>query len=98
MNEKALTVVVIFEAFPGKEEELESLLKTAVSPSRLDKGCLNYDLHLSLEDPTKFLFYENWESKQDHQAHMASTHIQDILKKVRPLCKEPQMVSFWKKL
>ncbi len=32
---------------------------------------MNYDLHQGTEDPTKFFFYENWESA----AHLATPHL-----------------------
>src|SRR5438445_7277856 len=86
MNAKPLTLVVTFRARPGKEAELCKVLTALVAPSRKDAGCLNYDLHVSLEDPAKFLFHENWASKAHHEAHVAAPHIQALLPRLDELC------------
>ena len=65
MSAKTVTVVATFHAKPGQEAELKKALIALVAPTRQEKGCLNYDLHVSAEDPTKFLFHENWTSKAD---------------------------------
>ena len=62
MSEKIVTVVAAFEARPGREAELRAALIELVAPTRLEAGCLNYDLHQSPEQPAKFLFHENWTS------------------------------------
>lgn len=43
--------------------------------TRIEKGCIQYDLHQDNKDPTYFMFYENWESRNVWQAHMANDHI-----------------------
>jgi len=60
---KTTTVVATFEARPGKEIELRNALVGLVAPTRQEAGCLNYDLHVSTEDPRRFLFHENWTTK-----------------------------------
>jgi len=40
-----------------------------------ETGCLNYDLHRDLEVPGRFLFYENWKTRADWDAHMESEHL-----------------------
>jgi quinol monooxygenase YgiN len=70
MSAKAITVVATFQARPGKEAELKSVLTNLVAPTRQEAGCLNYDLHASPEDPAKFLFHENWTSRAHLDAHL----------------------------
>lgn len=36
---------------------------------------MNYDLHQGTEDPDVFIFYENWESAQALDAHLATPHL-----------------------
>jgi len=83
---KTLTLVVTFQARPGKEAELRKVLTALVAPSRKDAGCLNYDLHVALDDPAKFIFHENWASKAHHEAHVATPHIQGLLPRIDELC------------
>jgi quinol monooxygenase YgiN len=75
MAEK-LTVVARIRAKPGTEDVLLQYLLAMVEATRKEAGCLNYDLHLSQDDPTLFLFYENWASKAHLDAHAQSAHIQ----------------------
>ena len=69
MNAKSLTVIAQIKAKPGKEGQVRQELLSLVAPSRKDAGCLNYDLHQALDNPTLFLFHENWTSK----AHLDRT-------------------------
>lgn len=52
----------------------------ALSPQ--DPGCLVYRLHADVSDPESFLFYEEWETRDQLQAHWETNHVKrfgDIL-------------------
>jgi quinol monooxygenase YgiN len=70
-----LTVVAKIQAKSGSEAVLHPELLQLIQPTLLEEGCLNYDLHRSIEDNTPFLFYENWTSRVFWKQHMASEHI-----------------------
>jgi quinol monooxygenase YgiN len=95
---KTLTVVATFEARPGKEAELRAALIGLVAPTRQEAGCLNYDLHISTENPAKFLFHENWTSKALLDAHLQSPHIQALLPRVDALCVAAPEITCWDRL
>ena len=67
-------VVAHLHATPGCEDALRAVLEGFVAPTRLETGCLRYDLHVDLDDPTKFTFIEEWESREDLQNHGQSAH------------------------
>lgn len=92
MSTKRLTVVAIIKAQPGKEEELRETLLALVPPTRGESGCLNYDLHVSTEDPALFVFHENWASQAHHTAHMATPHLQAFLGRAGDLVAEPPQI------
>ena len=71
----ALTIVASIRAEPGHEDLVEAELLKLVQPTRSEAGCLQYDLHRDHETPGHFLFYENWESRDQWLAHMESDHI-----------------------
>lgn len=71
-----VTVVATMQAKPGMEERLKQELLYLVSATRKEEGCINYDVHQSAADATKFLFYENWLSKTHLDRHAQSGHIQ----------------------
>ena len=98
MSAKIITVVVTFQARPGKEAELKKALIGLVAPTRKEAGCINYDLHSSSEDPAKFLFHENWTSKAHLDAHLQTPHIQALLPRVNELCVAFPEIKIWEKV
>jgi quinol monooxygenase YgiN len=72
-----LTIVARIKADPDRIDLVKTELEKLIAPSRRDAGCLQYDLHQDNEDPSLFLFYENWESRELWQAHMNTRHLKD---------------------
>lgn len=70
-----LTVIAKVRAKPEARAEVERELRALVEPTRAERGCINYDLHVSQQDPNVFLFYENWEDRAALDAHAASPHM-----------------------
>ena len=68
-------VVAHIHATPGSEEALRTVLESFVAPTRQEAGCLRYDLHVDLDDSTKFTFVEEWESREALDKHGRSDHI-----------------------
>lgn len=94
MDEK-VTVIAFHRAKPGKEHALREALLALCGPTRAEKGCINYDLHVSAEDPGLLVFHENWVCKDDLDAHLASPHI-DKFRTVAPdLLAEPPDITLW---
>lgn len=71
----ALTVLAQITAVPGKEAFVRKALEGLVAPTRLEAGCIQYDLHVDNETPGFFVFYETWESADHLAAHGRSAHI-----------------------
>lgn len=82
-------VVALFKAKPDKIEELREVLTAFVGPTVKEKGCVFYQLHQNLADPTDFSFLEEWESEEDLNAHSQSEHIQAGRKKLPDLLSAP---------
>lgn len=83
-----LTVIASMHAAPGRQDELRAALEALVEPTRKEKGFVNYDLHQSIEDPGTFLFYENWESGADLDAHLAAPHLVQFAARIPELLDE----------
>jgi quinol monooxygenase YgiN len=98
MNAKTITVVATFQAKPGQEVELKKALLGLVAPTRLEAGCINYDLHILPEDPAKFLFHENWTSKAHLDAHLQNAHLQALLPRVGELCVAMPEIKIWEQI
>jgi len=93
-----LTVVAHVRAKPGKEDEVRQGLRALLAPTRGEEGCLNYDMHESIETPGQFVFYENWTSRAHLDTHLASAHIQAFFARIPELLAEPPRITFWRRV
>jgi len=84
-NRELLTVIAYMKAAPGKEAELREGLEALIEPTSQEAGYVNYDLHESVEDPGTFFFYENWESAEHLDAHLATPHLVDFAARIPEL-------------
>lgn len=96
MNDKKVTVLATIKAKPGSEEKVRAaILENLVPPTRKEPGCINYDLHQSLDDKTLFMLYENWVSKKDLDEHLAMPYLQDFRGKADDLLSAPVDIKLW---
>ena len=98
MDAKSLTVTVLLTANKGEEEQVRKALLEVVEPSRCDEGCLNYDLHQSMDDPTAFMFHETWQMKHYLDRHLAKPELKAVLERVAPMLSAPPQILLWEKL
>ncbi len=68
-------VVAHVRAAKGKEKEVARALAALVEPTRGEQGCLRYELHVNLSDPSDFVFVEEWTSDAAIDAHMKTPHV-----------------------
>lgn len=74
-----LTIVANIIAKTDKIDLIKAELEKLVDATRAEAGCINYDLHQDNDNPTHFMFYENWESRELWQTHMGAQHLQDYM-------------------
>jgi quinol monooxygenase YgiN len=86
-------VVAHIHAKPGREAELRQVLESFVAPTRLEEGCIRYDLFVDLDDPAKFTFIEEWASRDALAKHGQSDHIQAGRTKFPELLAQPAWVQ-----
>jgi len=98
MGSNKVTVVARIKAKEGLEERVKQELMNLLAPTRSEEGCINYDLHQSVQDKSLFLFYENWKSEDDLKRHLENQHLKNFLKQVEELLAEPLDVTFWSKI
>lgn len=73
-----LTVIAKLKAKAGAEEHLFAACHKLIAPTLEEEGCVNYDMHRSVEDPGTFMFYENWTTRPLWEQHMKSPHLADF--------------------
>lgn len=76
-----VNMVIHFRAKAGKEDEFKTLFTSLLAPTRLEAGCMQYDLLQDKADPTRFCVVERWASPETLQAHIAGADLQATLGK-----------------
>lgn len=72
-----LTIIANIFAKPDRIELVKTELARLIGPTLAEEGCLQYDLHQDNENPTHFMFYENWASRDLWLAHMEQPHLKE---------------------
>ena len=93
-----LTVVAHMKSKPGKEEDLRRAVLALIEPTRKEEGCVQYDLHVHSSDPGRFVFYENWTSREHLDRHAASAHLKAFGALAADLLAEPPSVETYRRI
>jgi quinol monooxygenase YgiN len=92
---KPCTIIGMVVAKDETRDELRAILQEQVAPTRAEPGCISYDFHVDAEDPNRFMFYENWRSKADLDAHLHAPHLTPLFGRVDELLAEPVRIRFY---
>lgn len=95
-SEGQLSLAVVIKAKEGHEETVKNACIGLLEPTRKEKGCINYTLHMDPNDSGRFLFYENWENAELWGAHLETPHIKAFGDNIGPLLAEELDVTNWK--
>jgi len=98
MTGKQVTVVARLKARAGLEARVKQELLNLLSPTRAERGCINFDMHEAPNDPSLFLFHENWTSEDDLKKHFETPHIKRWIKLSEALLAEPLDLAHWCKI
>lgn len=95
------TIIGTVVAKPETRAELQEILAAQVEPTRAEAGCVNYDFHADASDPCVFVFYENWNTQADLDAHLTKPHLKPLFDRRAELLARPveirhlTMLSDW---
>lgn len=74
-----LTIVANITAKADKIELVKAELEKLIPPTRVEDGCIQYDLHRDNENPAHFMFFEIWDSREQWQVHMGNQNLKDYM-------------------
>jgi quinol monooxygenase YgiN len=89
------TTVALLTSKPETRDELRRILLAQVEPTRAEPGCISYDLHVDETDGCVFMFYENWRSKLDLDAHLKTPHLKPLQSRLNDLLARPPDIRFY---
>ena len=79
-------VAAQYYAKQGSEDEIAAILQKMIPISSAEPGCALYTVNRSVDDPRKFLLYEQYHDRGGYEAHMATEPFKEnILGKVVPM-------------
>jgi len=81
LNTEQIVVIATATAKPGKEAELERALREVAAPTRAQRGCLQFELYRSAQNPATIIAFERWSSEEDHPRHMQGEHVKTLVKR-----------------
>ena len=84
-----VTIIGTVTAKSDTRVELQALLTAQVAPTRAEPGCINYEFHVDSADPCCFVFYENWHTQADLDAHLQMPHLKPLFSQLDRLLAKP---------
>ena len=94
-NEK----IVLVARLKVKNEMIDEAKQAAlaiVADSRAEEGCVNYDIHQAIDDPTVFIWHETWKNKAAIDEHFETDFFKDFSAKVEKFAAEPAQITLTK--
>lgn len=98
MKEENIVLIGRLRVQPDKVETAKSAALSIVAASRGEAGCINYDIHQSLEDETLFFWHETWVSKAALDEHFATPFFGEFFKVVEEVAAEPPQINLSRKI
>jgi quinol monooxygenase YgiN len=96
---EVFTVVAKIYPRPGREDELEALLREQVEAvRRAEPDCLVYRPHRSTREPVHFLFYEQYRTPEAFEFHRQAAHLKAFQERRRDLVDRPVEVEVYRSL
>ncbi|WP_394778953.1 putative quinol monooxygenase [Undibacterium sp.] len=80
-----ITKIVFIRAKKGHEEALGGILLNLVQAARLERGCLDYDLHRAVDDPALWFLYQSWDTENGFQAHLKKPAARACIRDAQPM-------------
>lgn len=69
-----LKIVAIMTVKPEAVNDILPIFQAVVQGSQQEDGCISYNLHQDISNPTKFVMLEEWESQAAIDFHNSTNH------------------------
>jgi quinol monooxygenase YgiN len=93
MSDEKIVLIARLKVKNDKVEQARSAALAIVEPSRKEAGCINYDIHQSIEDETVFCWHETWGNKAALDEHFATPFFQEFFAIVGEVAAEPPQIN-----
>jgi len=79
-----VVLAVTWIAKAGQEAEVTSIFSKLTEASRLEPGCVTYQVHRHKTEPRRFFIYEQYKDAAALEAHRATPHFLQYARKELP--------------
>ena len=84
----SITKRVTFIAKEGCEAKMKELLTAMVAPSKVEDGCIFYDIFVYENNPRKFMAVESWRDNDALDGHKETEHYAIYKSSFEPYCEK----------
>ncbi|RPE01275.1 antibiotic biosynthesis monooxygenase [Candidatus Pantoea deserta] len=85
-------VVAIFIAKPDCESKLDALFRGVIETTLKEEGCIRYQLNRDTQNPRRFVWTEEWQSKALLDKHSNAPHITELFTELLPLIDHSEVI------
>ncbi|GAK24410.1 hypothetical protein JCM19052_5071 [Vibrio sp. JCM 19052] len=83
-----------FHAKPDCVSQLKQALEAMLEPTRNETGCVRYHLFQDKNDPSQFLFQEQFADQAAFDEHCKTVHFQTLLSEIDGLLASEPKITF----
>ena len=96
MNNGNYTVMIAGIAKSGMEDYVKRFLQQLMEHSQKDKGCIMYNIHQSIDNPSEFMVYMQWKNKEAFEQHNLKPEMQEFKHKLaKEMFEEQSPKTYW---
>lgn len=90
-----VTIMATLSIKPGHEQRVLDLQHQYVADTRREPGCLRFDMHRDVANPSRFRIYEQFSDEAALQAHRQAPHALAWRKAMAEIEQTPVEATFW---
>lgn len=98
MNDEKIVLIARLKVKEDKIEEAKKAALAIVADSRSEEGCINYDIHQSVEDETLFFWHETWKNKAALDEHFETPFFKKFFATVGEVAAEEPQINLTRKI
>jgi quinol monooxygenase YgiN len=96
MSDEKIVLVARLKVRADAVEAAKRLALGIVADSRAEDGCLNYDVHQAVDDPTVFIWHETWKDRAALENHFELPYFKEFYDAAGKLAAEEPQVTITK--
>lgn len=81
-------IIAESQAAAGRADQVRALFEGVVDRTRVEDGCLRYELVQDLDNGDRIILMEEWRDQGSLDAHLNADHIVSLFQEIMPLLTE----------